>query len=168
LGDDIQAIKAGIMEIADVLVVNKADLPGVENTERALRASLNLAHPVSHRFMHHGKLETVQEPSGPSGEDEVVWTPPILRTVALDGNGIPDLVEAINKHRLHLEASGLWHERERWRIQTEFDLLLQSTLVRDFRSHLPDGSYDQALEDILQRRMSPFQAVEKLVSAVKS
>jgi LAO/AO transport system kinase len=168
LGDDIQAIKAGIMEIADVLVVNKADLPGVENTERALRASLNLAHPISHRFMHHGKLEISQEPGSPSGKDEVVWTPPILRTVALDGSGIPDLVEAINKHRLHLDASGDWHIRERWRIQTEFDLLLQSTLVRDFRSHLPEGSYDQALEDILHRRMSPFQGVEKLVSAVKS
>ena len=59
LGDDIQAIKAGILEIADVLVVNKADLPGVENTERALRGSLDLAHPIPHRFMHHGKLETI-------------------------------------------------------------------------------------------------------------
>jgi LAO/AO transport system kinase len=167
LGDDIQAIKAGIMEIADVLVVNKADLPGVENTERALRASLNLAHPVSRRVLHHGQLEVVQGQADSTNTDETIWLPPILRTVALDGSGIPELVEAIYNHRLHLQASGDWNARERWRIQTEFDLLLQSTLLRDFRSHLPDGSYDQALESILKRQSSPFQAVEQLISIVR-
>lgn len=166
LGDDIQAIKAGIMEIADVLVVNKADLPGVENTERALRASLNLAHPVSHRFLHHGRLENVDDRDGSTEKSEAVWMPPILRTVALDGTGIPELAKAISNHRQHLEATGDWKSREQWRIQTEFDLLLQSTLVGDFRSRLPGGAYEQALEAILMRRVSPFEAVEKLISAV--
>ncbi len=59
MGDEIQAIKAGILEIADILVVNKADRPGVENTERALRAMLQLAHPVAHRVLHHGQMEWV-------------------------------------------------------------------------------------------------------------
>src|SRR5512143_2752841 len=54
LGDDIQAIKAGILEIADILVVNKADRPGIENTERALKSTLELAHPTQHIFRHHG------------------------------------------------------------------------------------------------------------------
>jgi LAO/AO transport system kinase len=176
LGDDIQAIKAGILEIADVLVVNKADLPGAENTERALRGSLNLAHPLPHRFMHHGKrseasghgqLEMVAgQPDDPT-VGESVWVPPILRTIALDGTGIPDLAAAIDNHRNHLEISGGWEQRDRWRLQTELDILLQTTLVNDFRSHLPGGEYEQAVDDILARRVSPFQAVEKLFNHTK-
>jgi len=163
LGDDIQAIKAGILEIADVLVVNKADLPGVENTERALRGSLNLAHPLPHRFMHHGKLEMVPgQPITPDAS-ETLWVPPILRTVALDGTGIPKLAEAIANHRTHLDATGGWEQRERGRLQTELDLLLQNTLVEGFRARLPAGAYEQVLEDMQERRISPFQAVEKLV-----
>jgi LAO/AO transport system kinase len=93
-----------------------------------------------------------------------MWMPPILRTVALDGTGIPDLAAAIANHRTYLETSGGWEQRERWRLQTELDLLLQNALVEDFRSHLPDGEYEQAVEDILARRESPFQVVEKLVN----
>ncbi len=171
-GDDIQAIKAGILEIADVLVVNKADLPGVENTERALRGSLNLAHPLPHHFMHlgegrestgHGQLEIVPEQSTPPASAAPLWMPPILRTVALDGTGIPKLVEAISNHRLHLETTGGWEQRERWRLQSELDQLLQTTLVDSFRHGLPAGAYENTLKDMLERRLSPFQAVEKLI-----
>src|SRR5512146_774262 len=63
LGDDIQAIKAGILEIADILVINKADRPGVENTEKALKSTLELAHPLQHVFRHHGQAMTVNVPS---------------------------------------------------------------------------------------------------------
>jgi LAO/AO transport system kinase len=182
LGDDIQAIKAGILEIADVLVVNKADLPGAENTERALRGSFNLAHPLPHRFMHHGKrseasghgkrvvvndrgmLETVAGQADDHVGNGTLWVPPILRTVALDGTGIPDLAAAIANHRIHLESSGGWEQRERWRLQTELDMLLQTSLMDDFRSRLPDGAYEQAIEDILARHVSPHQAVEKLIN----
>jgi LAO/AO transport system kinase len=163
LGDDIQAIKAGILEIADVLVVNKADLPGVENTERALRGSLNLAHPLPHRFLHHGKLEMLPGQTQGTATDQPLWVPPILRTVAIDGTGIPELVEAIANHRAHLETTGGWEQRQRWSLQTELDMLLQTTLVEGFRSRLPDGAYEQALQAIVDRRISPFQAVEMLV-----
>jgi LAO/AO transport system kinase len=164
LGDDIQAIKAGILEIADVLVVNKADLLGAENTERALRGSLNLAHPLPHRFNHHGKLEMDAGQPGDIVVSEPLWVPPILRTVALDGTGIPELAKAIADHRSYLESSGGWEQRERWRLQTELDLLLQTTLVKDFRSHLPDGAYEQAVAGMLARRVSPFEAVEELLN----
>ena len=96
LGDDIQAIKAGILEIADVLVVNKADRPGVENTEKALRSMLELAHPVERTFMHHGLAMSVTSPKEATQED--IWMPPILRTVALDGQGIPELAGWIAQH----------------------------------------------------------------------
>jgi LAO/AO transport system kinase len=162
-GDDIQAIKAGILEIADVLVVNKADLPGVENTERALRSSLDLAHPLPHRFQHHGILETVPGQDKEDESSEPIWEPPIIRTVAIEGMGIPRLVEAIAAHRAHLDATGGWVLRERWRLQTELDMLLTNRLVEGFRSRLPAGVYEQTLEDMLGRCISPFQAVEKLV-----
>jgi LAO/AO transport system kinase len=164
LGDDIQAIKAGILEIADVLVVNKADLPGVENTERALRGSLDLAHPLPHRFQHHGHLEEVSGQNDEAKISEPIWEPPILRTVAIEGTGIPKLVEAITAHRVYLNATGGWAMRERWRLQTELDMLLTNRLVDDFRSRLPEGLYEQTLEDMLERRISPFQAVDKLVN----
>jgi LAO/AO transport system kinase len=164
LGDDIQAIKAGILEIADVLVVNKADLPGVENTERALRGSLNLAHPLPHRLNHHGNLELIAVQAGDTAADEPVWVPPILRTVALDGTGIPELAKAVADHRTHLESGSGWEQRERWRLQTELDLLLQTILIKDFHSHLPDGAYEKAVADILARRISPYEAVDKLLN----
>jgi LAO/AO transport system kinase len=166
LGDDIQAIKAGILEIADVLVVNKADLPGVENTERALRGSLDLAHPMPHHFLHHGQLETVPSQDDKATFPQPIWEPPILRTVATEGAGIIELAEAITAHRLHLDASGGWEIRERWRLQTELDILLTNRLVEGFRSRLPGGVYEQALEDLLGRRLSPFQVVENLVDMV--
>ena len=165
LGDDIQAIKAGIMEIADVLVVNKADLQGVENTERALRSALNLSHPQPRRLMHHGRLETVAQENEATPQ-EAVWQPPILRTIALDGTGIPDLAGAIASHRAYLESTGGWEQRERWRLQTEFDLLLQNTLVQNFRNGLPNGAYQQTLAALLDRRISPLQAVSQLVGSV--
>jgi GTPase len=162
LGDDIQAIKAGILEIADVLVVNKADLPGVENTERALRGSLSLSHPPAQRLLHHGRLVTIPGQTA-QDHDERTWIPPIQRTVALDGTGIPELMEAIDNHRVYLETTGAWQRRARWRLQSELDLLLQNTLVADFRNQLPAGAYQQALDDLVERRISPFQAVERLV-----
>ena len=165
LGDDIQAIKAGILEIADVLVVNKADLPGVENTERALRGSLNLAHPLPHRILFiMDKLEIVPEQPAAPGKSEPLWVPPILRTVALDGTGIPKLVKAITDHRLHLETAGGWEQRERWRLQTELDQLLQTTLVERFPPQAASWRIRACARKMLARRISPFQAVEKLVN----
>ena len=102
LGDDIQAIKAGILEIADVLVINKADRPGVEATERALRSMLQLAHPVPVVIRHHGKIEYIGE-SLESNESEPVWVPPIQKTIAIEGDGIDGLVETINEHYRYLK-----------------------------------------------------------------
>src|SRR5512133_2957087 len=90
LGDDIQAIKAGILEIADILVINKADRPGVENTEKALKNMLDLAHPTERIFQHHGISMKVEAPKHKS--TTAMWIPPIQRTVSTEGIGIPELV----------------------------------------------------------------------------
>ena len=94
LGDDVQAIKAGILEIADILVLNKADRPGVEAAERALLGMLKLGHPTKRTIMHHG-----QTMSADSVDTDVAatddWIPPIRRTVATQGKGVAELAEAI-------------------------------------------------------------------------
>jgi len=89
LGDDIQAIKAGILEIADVLVVNKADLSGADRLVADLRTMLQLGSAT------------------PAGS----WTPPIVQTVATEGKGVPELVDSLAEHRAYLDASGTWRTR---------------------------------------------------------
>lgn len=161
MGDDIQAIKAGILEIADILVVNKADRPGVENTLKALKNALELAHPVRHVFPHHGKLEVVDGPDEPAYNS---WIPPIQKTVATDGEGISELADAIARHAEHLRESGDWTARERSRLGSELDALLQEALVARFRKQVPESRYEDMLEKVFQRELAPWEAVKMLLN----
>ena len=161
-GDDIQAIKAGILEIADILVINKADRSGVESTERALNMMLQLAHPAPREFHHHGRVEIVAAPVPHNGE-EAAWIPPIHKTIATEGSGIPELAAAIAHHRAFLVETGAKERRDRDRLQSELDSLLQDNLVTRWRATIPGNKYQQALDLILQRKLSPHQAVEALL-----
>ncbi|MBM3150972.1 MAG: methylmalonyl Co-A mutase-associated GTPase MeaB [Chloroflexi bacterium] len=160
LGDDIQAIKAGILEIADVLVVNKADHPGVENAERALRGMLELAHPVRRVFRRHGQAVTVEAPP-PAGEP--VWLPPILRTVATEDKGIVELAAAIDRHAGFLRQGGDWARRERARLESETEMLLQEALNSRFRAGIPQGKYEMLMARVMERRLSPWEAARVLL-----
>jgi len=161
LGDEIQAIKAGILEIADILVVNKADLPGVENTERALKSMLGLAHPVGKVFRHHGQAMDL-----PSSElvNTSLWVPPILRTIATDGTGVGELMAAIEQHAQHLRQSGDWGRRERTRLEAELEALLTDTLVAQFRLSVPDVCYEEVIDRMVERTLSPGEAVKVLLN----
>ena len=161
LGDDIQAIKAGILEIADILVINKADRPGVENTERALKGMLNLAHPVERVFQHHGKTFEIQ--TGLAEETTPMWLPPIQRTIATENHGIAELVEHIAKHLNYLETSGNWQRRERARLHTELHQLLQTTLLSRWQKNVTDVQYQQVFDRLVEREISPRQAVDELL-----
>jgi len=161
LGDDIQAIKAGILEIADILVVNKADRPGVESTLRSLRSALELAHPVRHVFQHHGQVEVVEAPDEPIYNS---WIPPIQQTVATEGTGIAELVAEINQHAEHLRQSGDWAARERSRLGSELDAMLQEMLVARFREQVSEARYDEVLEQVFQRELAPWEAVKMLLN----
>ena len=162
LGDDIQAIKAGILEIADILVVNKADRPGVENTEKALKSMLELAHPTQRVFRHHGINMNVTVPEDNS--QKLLWIPPVQRTVSIEGKGIVELAEAIARHVAHLTQSGDWAVRERARLEVELDALIREALVNDFRQEVPQKKYDDVLEKIIQRNLSPLEAVKMLMN----
>ena len=147
LGDDIQAIKAGILEIADVLVVNKADLPGAEASLSALRTTLEFAYGVP------------KEPDSTPGR----WTPPLISTVALRGEGVPELAAAIHRHRSYLQESGEGRRRDRRRNQGELEAALRELLIAQLRQRLPDGHLESALDEVLARRQTPRQAAERLL-----
>jgi len=162
LGDDIQAIKAGILEIADILVINKADRPGVENTEKALKSMLELAHPAERVFMHHGTSISVDVPK--VDLEKLLWIPLIQRTVSTEGKGIAELAEAIAKHVAHLTQSGDWAVRERARLEVELDALIREELVSRFRQKISQMKYDAMLEKIIRREVSPGEAVRLLMN----
>lgn len=162
LGDDIQAIKAGILEIADILVVNKADLPGADLTERALLGMLQLAHPAPHIFHHHGFSKG--ETNVKLEEDAAsVWLPPVQRCIATEGVGIDELIQAIQKHRDYLKNSGEWTRRDRARLQSELDLLLRETLLARWQERVPEARYREAVQLVTQRQISPIQAIQSLI-----
>jgi LAO/AO transport system kinase len=168
LGDDIQAIKAGILEIADILVVNKADNPGVDSTERALKTMLELAHPVKRVFQHHGQAFEV--PAQDTGQENgnPLWIPLIRRTVAVESRGLPELLEAIAAHVAYLRESGDWVRREEARLEAEFDLLLRERLVKHFRQQVSDEVVSNFFAETLARRISPREAIEQLIQRMKA
>lgn len=160
LGDEIQAIKAGILEIADVLVINKADRPGVENTERALRSTLELAHPTKRVFRHHGKTMPVDAPT----TDSNIWIPTVIKTVATESKGFDQLAEAIAKHAEHLRTTGDWDARDRARLNSEMEAILRESLMDRFMQGIPQKNYEEIMEKVVNRAISPYEAVNVLLN----
>lgn len=163
LGDDIQAIKAGILEIADILVINKADRPGVENTERALRSTLELAHPTKRVFRHHRQAMTVE---APADNNSMMWIPPINKTVATEGKGIAELAESIARHVRHLHSSGDWAARDRARLRSELEAALGEALMGQFLQTVPQQKYQDVVEKVMNRSISPYEAVDFLLDGI--
>lgn len=165
LGDDIQAIKAGILEIADVLVINKADRPGVEITERALHFTLELAHPTQRVMRHHGRNMSTEDSSMLQTDiNKTIWIPPINKTVATEGKGIAELAESITKHVAHLRQSGDWAARDRARLGSELEALIRDELMKHFLENIPQEKYDEMVRKVLDRGVSPYAAVKFLVT----
>src|SRR5258708_1753115 len=170
LGDDIQAIKAGILEIADILVVNKADRPGVENTEKALKSMLALGHPVQRLYSHHGTplhLPPLSHKAGGAkqGAQEAendLWIPPIQRTVATEGTGISELVQHIANHAEDLHLSVDWTRRKPARLESELETILQETLMDQFHELVAPAEYNQIVDQVFERKLSPGEAVKRL------
>lgn len=165
LGDGIQAIKAGILEIADILVVNKADRPDAENTARALRMMLEMAYgnetlavAGKHRLRANPKEThpgTIQKPD---------WEPPVLLTVATEGTGFQELVTHIQRHKAYLIETDLWHEKEAHRLRQDLDALIKDTLVRRWQEDLNQEQYEIILNEVLKRKLTPQEAVDLLVN----
>ncbi len=166
LGDDIQAIKAGILEIADILVVNKADRPGAENTARALKAMLEMAKGGSSLPPAGKHLRQSPSPSATTAPQETHrWQPPVNLVTATLGEGIDELMHTIQEHRQYLLDTDRWHLKESYRIKKDLDSMIQEKLMRDWRSHLDQETYETIFKQIIHREISPYQAVDFLISA---
>ncbi|MEZ4414844.1 MAG: methylmalonyl Co-A mutase-associated GTPase MeaB [Gemmatimonadota bacterium] len=118
-GDGIQAMKAGLMEIADIFVVNKSDRPGADRLVKELALAIHLRTGEALRDVpaHHG-VQLTPRPAAPAAarvDEESPWEIPVLKTVAQTGQGVSELLEALDRHRDHLEASGALKERRRAR-----------------------------------------------------
>jgi LAO/AO transport system kinase len=161
LGDEIQTIKAGILEIADILVVNKSDRPGAEHTLRALRNMLSMAHPRPEDAGHHGaEMIESQPPAEDRGTD---WIPPVLPATSLSGDGIPELIEELANHTKYLLSSGEWQRREENRLTNELEVLLRDTLRMHWESKISLNTYQHTLNEVINRKITPWKAVEILV-----
>jgi LAO/AO transport system kinase len=142
-GDSIQALKAGIMEIPDIIVVNKADHPLTETMVREVRSVLSLAHAV--------------------GKDES-WTPPIVKTQAAHDIGIDDLIEQLDAHRAHIEAEGTLVERRRRNLRAE----VVSICTHRIRTRLleqieADGRFQDLLDQVVDRKLDPASAATEIL-----
>lgn len=158
MGDAIQANKAGILEIADILVVNKADIPGADTTVATLRLSLEMAGSANTHV-------AVEERTG--NERESSWEIPVLETVATKGEGMQDLVDKIYTHREYLMTSGGWEIREGKRVRSQMESLLRDELVKRFLKGRPDGRFEDTVQMVVDRERSPAQAIEELLEGEK-
>ena len=166
MGDEVQAIKAGILEIADLLVVNKADRQGVLHTVQALKMMLEIGHPASRTQIsaHHGRLLSVQ--GAAVAADVALWVPPIVQTVASEGKGVPEVVEAIAAHRRHLEAGALRESVERQHIEVELYERLRESLMARLLQGVPESTLTAIIERIQARELDPQSAVRELLAQV--
>ena len=165
LGDEVQAIKAGILEIADIFVVNKADRPGVERTVAALKTMLDLGHAVSKRGLHHGQLMAVDIPSvtKPTEPDVSTWQIPVLKTVALQAEGISEVIAAIDQHYQHLVESGELMDRNRTRLVGELESNLQTLLMQRLVSEISPEYFSQVTAKLLSRELPPSTAAQDIL-----
>jgi LAO/AO transport system kinase len=143
LGDGIQAAKAGLLEVGDVYVVNKADRDGADQVARDLRSALALA-PVS------------------PGE----WRRPILRTVATSGKGLPELVDAVASHRTWLEQHGGLEQRRLARTRTEVEAIAVETLRARFGDLHGDKRLDALAARVVSGELDPYAAADELIAAL--
>jgi LAO/AO transport system kinase len=140
LGDDIQAIKAGILEIADVFVINKADKEGAERTARELKLAMELGE-----------------------EGERGWTPPIVRTVASIGRGVEEVAEAVARHRAHLEASGELAERRRAQLRLRVEMILKQRVLAAADRRL---DLEGEIERAAAQRLDPYTVADAVFAGV--
>jgi len=141
MGDDIQAIKAGIMEIADVFVINKADREGVERIEAQLQAMLSFS----------------PRPDG--------WVPPLVRTIATQNEGINPLAAAIDSYARFTKDSALFIQKGRTHARERLLELLSEQLVgRVVHDHLENGTLDRYVEQVASRQKDPYSVVDEIIS----
>ncbi|GLH73339.1 GTPase [Geothrix limicola] len=141
MGDEIQAIKAGIMEVADLFVINKADRDGADQVERELEAMKSLAMP--------------------SG-----WDPPVLRTVAQQGEGVAELLAQVREHERWLRAHGGLARKAKERARLRFESLLAEAALRRAKQQAGPDRVEALVQGIADRALDPYTAVSEILGEV--
>ncbi len=144
MGDGIQAAKAGILEVGDIFVVNKADRDGADSTVRELRHMISL---------------------GPAGRDGA-WQPPVLKAIATKGEGLAEVSAAVDSHRRWLDSSGAGAARRRGRARSEIQGIALAAVESRFAGISGAGAIDGLATDVAEGRMDAFTAADRLVAAV--
>ncbi|MCE5285398.1 MAG: methylmalonyl Co-A mutase-associated GTPase MeaB [Pelosinus sp.] len=143
LGDDIQAIKAGILEIGDVFAINKADREGVDKVCREIEMMLDL------------------------NQEQVLWRPPVRKVIASQNEGVNELLAAIDQHKNWLSESGELSVRRNERIKTELLAILNEQIGRYILTKVTDsGKFNELLHNVEARRVDPYSAVENILKDI--
>jgi LAO/AO transport system kinase len=138
-GDHIQTIKAGIMEIADLFAINKADLPGTDKTEREVQYMLDL---LGH----------------------IPWRPPVVRTISRENQGVKELWEKVMEHKAYLQQSGLWETRRHKRRQDEIVAIVEDQLARRVKALIAaDTDWSGKLSQVEQGAIDPYSLASEMV-----
>lgn len=143
-GDGIQAMKAGLMEIGDLFVINKADREGADRGALAVRSALELREAHSE------------------------WAPLVLMTVASEGKGIAEVVDGFEKHFAWLEEKGQLEKRRRRRLEQRLEDLLRDQLWRELKSLIPDSEWHALVERLADRALTPHRAATQLLERARS
>ena len=159
-GDEVQAVKAGILEIADVIAVNKADREGVEQTVSALQSALDIA-PANGRHGPHSASASDSAVAAETG-----WRPPIVKVSALNREGIADLLTAVDSHGTYLTATGEGERRYLQRIEADILARLRELLLRAALRRITQIDYQSIVTAVGQRSLHPAEAAQKLVDAL--
>jgi LAO/AO transport system kinase len=152
-GDSVQANKAGLMEVADVFVINKADRPGVAETTRDLQQMLELS------------AEMAQD-SEQADHPAVGWTVPIVPTVGPSGDGVSELWDAVLAHRTYAGDSGLLERRRRFRLGEELREIIARRLEQRAREVCSGERWDELTDQVLSRQVDPWAAADELLTPV--
>jgi LAO/AO transport system kinase len=161
----VQSIKAGILEIADILVVNKADRPGAARTVRLLKTMLQLGESTTVR--HHGRFMPATAVSN-NGGDESPWQVPVQETEATEGSGIPELVNHILAHKASLQDTNGWIEQEKVRSRREVEQLLQARFLARFQTAVSQDDRNQLITAIANREIDPYTAVADIFAQINN
>ncbi len=170
LGDEVQAIKAGILEIADLFAVNKADRDGADHTVMALQMMQGLAPAAAG---HHGAggnhaggihAERHGGHARPGAQEDGAWLPPIIKTIAVRGESVEDVRDWVEQHASYLRGTGQLAQRDAARAAATLDHILSERLMAALLARLPAGQLDQMIDALTRRVLDPYTAADQLLA----
>ena len=162
LGDEVQAIKSGLLEIADIFAVNKADRKGAARTVAALEMMLETGGAATQTIFHHGqRMEAGAAASETEAEDG--WPIPVLKTVAVSGGGVAQLRDALERHRAWLDRNGALAARESRRLDHMLQTLVQAELLARMERTLSSAIRRDLVERMQERQIDPYSAAADVV-----